>query len=254
MIRKIIKDLITNNEPLFKAYSNLRFIFGSFRYLSSNIKQVGLFWKVKPYTLVSFERLYNVHMLSRLIEENSMKGAFVECGVWKGGCVAIMAHVAKKAGSNRKIWLFDSFEGLPEPTKKDGIEAKIFASKKDSGKLKSIKKVVASISDVNEILSKLKIDRKNIVIRKGWFQDTLPKAKKDIGAISILRLDADWYESTKICLEKLYGLIIPKGYIIIDDYYSWGGCRKAVDEFIAKNNLQIKIRRIDRCAAYFQKP
>jgi O-methyltransferase len=254
MIKKVIKEQINNNEIIFRLYSNLRFFKELLKMDNLAPEKIRLFLKVKPYTMVSLHRLLNVYDLSEKIEKSRLNGAFVECGTWKGGCVAVMAYNAKKAKSNRKIWLFDSFEGLPEPTKNDGQGAWKFANKKKSGSLKSIKKNVASIKDVTRIFSELGIDRKTVIIRKGWFQYTLPQAKKEIGQISVLRLDGDWYESTKICLENLYDKVISKGFIIIDDFWSWEGCKKAVCEFIEKRQLKIKFRKIDNCAVYFQKP
>src|SRR5205814_696228 len=102
----------------------------------------------------------------------------------------------------RTMWMFDSFEGLPDPGPLDGTEAREYAGK-----------VVASERDVLEILSKLGVGGE---IRKGWFESTVPRASGEIGPIAVLRLDGDWYESTKVCLENLYELISPGGLFILD--------------------------------------
>ena len=181
-------------------------------------------------------------------------GAFVETGVWMGGCAGILSYVSKKFAYNNKLYFFDSFQGLPEPTHEDGKDAKTFARGNNRGTLKSIGKVKAEENHIKELLfDKLVIDPSRVNIVKGWFQDTLPVYKKKIGKISILRLDGDWYESTKVALENLYDLVSPGGYVIIDDFYFWDGCRRAVEEFIKNNNLQVDIKRQDASGAYFIK-
>ena len=110
------------------------------------------------------------------------------------------------------------------------------------------------LDDVKEILfRKLRLDERNIVIRKGWFQHTLPQARHEIGPIAVLRLDGDWYESTKCCLENLYDSVVPGGYVILDDYYCWEGCKKAFDEFVAERGLTVELQRIDKAGAFFVK-
>ena len=220
-----------------------------------NTEKLLLFKKVYPFTMSSYQRLSNVYELAESIEKNNIDGAFVECGVWKGGCIAIMAYIAKKFNSGRKIWLFDSFEGLPEPSDKDGMVAKEYAGNRAGGEMATIDKCVGQLEDIKKIFFEiLKIDLKNVEIRKGWFQDTLPLAQQSIGPIAILRLDGDWYESTKCCLENLYENVIIGGYIIIDDYGHWEGARKALEEFFIEKNIKPDLIKIDYTGIYFQKP
>lgn len=220
-----------------------------------DIEKIILFKKIYPYTMVGYKRLSNVYEIAKIIEEKKTKGAFVECGVWKGGCIAAMAFIAQKAGSDRKIWLFDSFEGLPEPTADDGKVAKDYAQNRAGGKLETINKCVGPLEDVKEVFFNiLKINQNNVVIKKGWFQDTLPKEKNYIGTISVLRLDGDWYESTKVCLDNLYNNVIIGGYIILDDYGHWEGAKKALDEFFIEKKISPELIKIDYTGVYFQKP
>lgn len=219
-----------------------------------NIEKLKLLLEVKPYTMVAYPRLSNIYELSELVEKKKMKGCFVECGVWKGGCIAVMAYIAEKHKSNRKIWLFDSFEGLPEPTSIDGDHAKTFAHDKTSGKLSPIDACVSPIEDVKKLLfSILNLNKENIIFQKGWFQNILPKIRNKIGDIAILRLDADWYESTKACLDNLYDNVVEDGYVIIDDYNFWEGSKKATDEFLKKRKLDVNLIKIDRSGVYFEK-
>jgi len=234
-----------------KAYDFLRFFKGMPLKDWLNFKKLGLILKVKPYTMVNYPRLSNIYSSVKLMEKNKMKGAFVECGVWKGGCAAVMALAADRARSGRKVWLFDSFEGLPEPTEKDGTDKDGVSAREHF----RMNKDIAPIEGVEKLLFlKLKLDKENVLIKKGWFKDTLPEAKKATGPIAILRLDADWYESTKCCLENLYDNVIPGGYVILDDYNFHQGCQRATDEFLSDRKLRMNLVKIDDEAVYFQKP
>lgn len=200
--------------------------------------------KVWPYTFIGYTNLCQVYDVIGELERGNIKGSIVEMGCWKGGCGAFMALSVKKHGGQRDVWLFDSFEGLPGFTKEDAAKAKIkdvsIVEKKDI--LKSSPGVFkAEINDAQEIANKLKV-KVNVI--KGWFQNTLPQAKKDIGKIALLRLDADLYESTKYCLEELYDSVSEGGIIIVDDYGSWKGCNKALHEFLAEKN-------INNCLLYY---
>ena len=125
----------------------------------------------------------------------------------------IYLNISKKYHYPNTLYFFDSFEGLPQPSIKDGRDAKIFANGESKGDLKSINKVKAEEGYIKELLfEKLEIDPTKVYIIKGWFQDTLAKNKNKIGKIAILRLDGDWYESTKVALENLYDLVVPGGY------------------------------------------
>ena len=204
--------------------------------------------------MVPYEGLLNVHELATLIEEKKIPGAFVECGVWKGGCSALMAEAAKKGGEGRLTWMFDSFEGLPQPTEIDGAEAKKMARNRIAGEMKPIGELVGTLENTQTILEKFKIDRTKVRIVKGWFQDTLPKNRAGIGPIALLRLDGDWHESTRTCLENLFDQVVPGGYIIIDDYGHWEGCKKAVDAFLSARRLNVELIKAGYAVVYFQKP
>jgi len=251
---KQLKNIVRKNKILFSLANKLIFVKNIPLKDFLNFEKLWLFKKVYPYTMVGYARLSNVYELAHLIEKNKIKGVFVECGVWKGGCAAVMAFVSQKFSFGRKAWLFDSFEGLPEPTAEDGKTAKEYALNKAEGNLKTIDKCVAPLKDVEEIFFKiLKLNKENVVISKGWFQDTLPENKEKIGKIALLRLDGDWYESTKCCLENLYDNVIIGGYIVLDDYGHWEGAEKALDEFFAKRKISPELIKIDYTGVYFQK-
>lgn len=206
--------------------------------------------RLMSHTLVTYERLSSLHNLARTIR---IPGAFVECGVWRGGCAAVMAYFA--AQQKRMTYLFDSFEGLPEPLPIDGKRALRASRGKVSGALHSIGIVEASEEDVKDLLfQRFRLDPQVVVIYKGWFQNILPTVAPTLEPIAILRLDGDWYESTRVCLEHLYDHVVPGGYVIIDDYGEFEGCQKAVDEFFADRGVKVELRYTDNSEVVIQKP
>lgn len=163
---------------------------------------------------------------------NNIEGCIVECGVWRGGMIAgIYEYVTKK----RKCFLFDSFEGLPEVRENDGEAAKIWQKTNDGVGLDNCKAEILFAEKAMELANS-----QNHTIVKGWFDVTLPNIEIS-EPIAILRLDGDWYDSTMVCLENLYPLVAENGIIIIDDYYAWDGCSRAVHDYLSKNNLPLRI-------------
>ena len=146
-----LKKTIRQNKALYSFYRKLKFVRGIPLKDFLNFRKIWLVVTVYPFTMTSYKRLSNVYDLSTLVEKNRLEGSFVECGVWRGGCAAAMAFVSKDAKSGRKTWLFDSFEGLPEPTKEDGTTAKMYSDNKSEGNLKTINKCVGPIEDVKKI-------------------------------------------------------------------------------------------------------
>ena len=202
-------------------------------------------------------------------EKKEIEGDFVECGVWKGGAVGIMAIANKQFGKRpRTLHLFDSFDDICEPDPKvDGEKAlqdiKKFTGKNASeftGTLKALKGIYNShgghgtIDICNNLLvKKIGYDSRKIIYYKGWFQDTLPTNAEGIEKIAILRLDGDWYESIKVCLEYLYDKVQKGGIIVIDDYGYYEGCTKAVDEFLLKRDIKTFLAYSNIGCRYFVK-
>jgi O-methyltransferase len=214
-----------------------------------------LFQSVRNNTMCSIQRLDNMYRLAKSVEEKGLSGAIVECGVWKGGCAGVAASVVKEAGYKRRLHLFDSFEGLPEPTKDDGPEAKSYSGGRADGKLSTTGNCVGTQTDVKDVLfNRLSIDPAQVSFHIGWFQDTVPKDHAEVGPISLLRLDGDWYESTLICLKHLYPQVVSGGYVILDDYGHWEGCRKALEEYQKTERLgALSLVKIDYTGVYFVK-
>lgn len=209
---------------------------------------------VSSHTKNGYPRLANIYDLATDVERRGLGGAFVECGTWKGGTTAIMGAVAHRFGDRRATWYLDSFEGMPQPAPEDGGETEEIAG--DALK--------ASVDDVEKLIfGKLGLPPAHNRIIKGWFEETLPRVKNEIGPIALLRLDADWYEATKLILNELYAQVVPGGWLIFDDYGRWPGCKTAVDEFFAARRLAPKLSFVgnrggvygDRLAPmYFKKP
>lgn len=202
-------------------------------------------------------------------EKKNIGGDFVECGVWKGGAVGIMAIANKQFGkSARNLHLFDAFDDICEADPKVDGEKALQDIKKLTGKnvsefagtLKAVKGVYDShgghgtINICNNLLvKKIGYDTGKIFYHKGWFQETLPTDAERIEKIAILRLDGDWYESIKICLEYLYDKVQKGGIIVIDDYGYYEGCTKAVDEFLLHRGIKTFLSYSNIGCRYFVK-
>jgi hypothetical protein len=211
---------------------------------------------IDNYTMISYERMVTLWQQVRYLDRAGIVGSLVECGTWKGGACGLMALAHKAHGPpTRSIHLFDSFEGLPEPdATQDGNAAVHYASYRASGKLQSINQCVATLEENQHVMKNIADYPEELTIyHVGWFQETLPAAAPQIGGIALLRLDGDWYESTKVCLDILYPQVVSGGIVVIDDYGRWEGARRAVDEFLAYQERCLMLHHIDASGRYFVK-
>jgi len=202
---------------------------------------------VRPYTMTSWERIYAAVQAARYVHENRIEGSIVECGVWRGGSSMAMARtLASLNDQERELFLFDTYEGMPKPSKYDksigGADAKLRFEKTQTGKDRS-NWCEASLEDVKENMGRVEYDAAKIHYIKGKVEETIPGTCPE--QIAILRLDTDWYESTKHELEHLFPKLVPGGVLIIDDYGHWEGARKAVDEYFAVHDIHMLLHRID---------
>ena len=197
---------------------------------------------IPRYSMVSVDRLHSLYRLSLNLAQSGVEGALVECGTWNGGAAAVMARASIRGGIRREIWLFDSFEGLPAPTAEDPpVVHKPYHSGWCTGSPKMAMDALLAEGSHWE----------SIHIVKGWFEETLPKTT--VQPIALLHVDSDWYASVRICLETFYDSVTPDGIIIIDDYGLWGGCRKALDEFLDARGLKDVLKPSGKTAVYFVK-
>lgn len=202
----------------------------------------------RPFTMTSTERMYSLYKAVNYILQNNISGDFVECGVWKGGSALFIAKMlADKNVTDRKVILYDTFEGMSEPTENDkdiAGEAATTLLQNTSIEIQDSIWCYSSFEEVKQNLSLSGLTEENIIMIKGKVENTIP-TQLPTKLISLLRLDTDWYESTKHELNHLYPLLNNNGVLIIDDYGHWDGCRKAVDEYVSANKLSILFNRID---------
>lgn len=188
----------------------------------------------KAYTMTSMLRCYALYQAVKYVIQNDIPGDFVECGVWRGGSAMLIALTAKKLGdTGRKIYLYDTYTGMSEPTDIDVSVAdnKVTAGKRWNKEVRSDRNdwCYAGVADVRNNLKQTGYPEEQFVLVEGKVEDTLPV--KAPSTIALLRLDTDWYESTKHELQHLHPRLSEHGVLIIDDYGSWAGAKKAVDEY-----------------------
>jgi O-methyltransferase len=199
---------------------------------------------VKPWTMTSPEKLFALILATRHVVRHKIPGDVVECGVWRGGSMqAVAKTLLELDATDRDLYLFDTFEGMPPPTpedlRQDGQRAQDMLARttKDNPVW-----AVAGLEDVQDGMSKVGYPQERIHYVPGMVEDTTPGQAPD--QISILRLDTDWYASTKHELEHLYSRLSPGGVLLLDDYGWWQGSRKAVDEFLDLTGERLLLLRM----------
>ena len=202
----------------------------------------SLYRQVRTHTMCGNARLRGLHRALRYVVSRDIPGDVVECGAARGGSAALMALTLRQLKSQRKIWVFDTFEGLPAPTPQDpDFElADLFTGT-----------CVGTLDEVRGLFKRLGV-ADNVAFVKGLFQETLPVTP--VSTIAVLHIDGDWYESVKTCLECFYDKVVPGGVIQLDDYGYWEGARKAVREFLDQRKIEVPLQRLDYSGRFFIKP
>lgn len=201
----------------------------------------NIYPRVRQHTLLRYETLRSLYEATRRVVKCGIRGSAVECGVARGGSAAVIATALSEADPTRQVLLFDTFEGLPTPTRDNpDFERAVHLTGKCRGELE----------EVDDLFQRLGL--RNYRLIKGMFQDTLSDA--NTGDIAILHLDGDWYESTKTCLENLWDRVCDGGIVQIDDYGEWQGCKKAVDEFFGERGINVQLQYVDPAARKLIKP
>ncbi len=199
---------------------------------------------VEPFTMTSPERIVSLIGAVEYIERVSIPGDIVECGVWRGGSMMAVAHALLRLQKIRRLYLFDTFEGMPPPTNADtnfrGDKASELLKKSDHAAWIWAE---AQIDEVRRNMEQTGYPQDKVTYVKGKVEDTIPAQAP--AQIALLRLDTDWYESTKHELIHLYPRLSTGGVLIIDDYGHWQGARRAVDEYIEENKLRLLLCRVD---------
>jgi hypothetical protein len=202
----------------------------------------SLYRQVRGNTMCSATRLRALYQGVKYVVKNQVEGDFVECGCARGGSAALMALTLARLGQRRKLWLFDTFEGLPAPTSDDpDFEIARLLIGKCRGQIEEVRAFFHELEAAE-----------GVEFVKGLFRDTLPLS--GIDRIALLHIDGDWYESVRVCLEDLYDKVVPGGIIQFDDYGYWKGARKAVDEFMAQRGIALPLKRLDYSGRTLLKP
>jgi O-methyltransferase len=214
-------------------------------YPDFDTETLNLLRRVLPYTMTSPARIVAVCAAVRYVEANGIPGAFVECGVWKGGSSMAAALTFK---SPRPLYLFDTFEGMTAPGAHDrhggtGRPASTLFHNAPNG---ATIHCYSPLEEVRRNMGATGYPASDIRYIKGRVEDTLPAAAPE--QIAVLRLDTDWYESTRHELQQLYPRLSPGGVLIIDDYGYWTGARKAVDEYLGNSLFLSRIDNTGRIA------
>ncbi len=200
---------------------------------------------IRPLTLVTNGCLVSLARQVEAVVSEGIPGDLVECGVWKGGSAFLMADRLRRLGvTDRKVWMFDSFQGMPPAAEIDGERANAWAQ--DVTGPRYFDNLRVPVDAVRDTAARLGLESR-VELVPGWFEDTLPETRDKIGPIAILRIDSDWYSSVRCCLENLYDLVVPGGLVVFDDYYAYDGCASAVHEFLHTRALPQRIDK-DGCA------
>lgn len=199
--------------------------------------------EVKAFTLTDKWRVLALILSVQHIVKHNLPGCIVECGVWRGGSMMAIARALLNRGiMDRKLYLFDTFQGMPAPCEKDRhfdddvraqYEAAQFSNREGSSWC------YAPLEEVRRNLESTGYPTENLHFIPGKVEDTLPVT--DVPEIAMLRLDTDFYESTKAEMEYLYPKLTSGGILLLDDYYNWLGSKDAVDEYIAEHNIPIML-------------
>ena len=231
LINSVYQDRATDpwSQPVFDALKRDR----------------GLDWPQQAMTMIGRVRLRSLRECCELVLRELVPGDFVETGIWRGGaCIMMAAVLAAYGETDRTVWGFDSFQGLPPPNEVE--------YPKDRGdQLHRFPQLAVSIECVVENFRRMGLWSEQVRLVKGWFKDTVPAAK--VEKIAVLRLDGDLYESTIQVLEGFYPKLSPGGFCIIDDYGAMLSCRAAVEDYRRDHGVMEPIVNIDGKGVFWRK-
>ncbi|MBP1817718.1 O-methyltransferase [Mycobacterium sp. OAE908] len=205
----------------------------------------GRDWPRLAHTMIGRKRMENLRFCMEDVLANDVPGDFIETGVWRGGaCIFMRGILAARGVTDRRVWVADSFAGLPPPN-----AAKYPADAR--GKLYDCAELAVPLETVKATFERYGLLDDNVRFLKGWFKDTLPSAP--IERLAVARLDGDMYESTIDALTNLYPKLSPGGYLIVDDYGAVRACRRAVADYRAEYGIEDPIVAIDSSGVFWQK-
>lgn len=242
LLKRSLTNTIFRDEPDANQDKTARYV----------AEAITHYQKSSAVSMLPLTRLDNLQFCITDVVERGVAGDLVETGVWRGGATIFMRAMLKLFDvTDRSVWVADSFEGLPEPdAKKFPLEAQAF---KSAAMTKYYKQFAVSVEEVRRNFEAYGMLDDQVKFLKGWFKNTLPLAP--IKSIAVLRLDGDYYESTRDALTNLYKKVSVGGYVIVDDYGedSWTYCRKAVDEFRLEHGITDSMIRVDKPCVFWRK-
>ncbi len=217
-------------------------------------EELEILKKIQKFSMCSISNHWAILQSMKYISSNKVEGDLVEAGVFKGGNLMLLNYFNKKLNMSKKIYAYDTFEGMPDENKDYDFDLKNKSAHESRKEYKNNDWCLASLDEVKMNLEKFDTNyEKNFIFVKGKVEDTLNEKKNIPDKISLLRLDTDFYDSTKKELEVLYPRLQKKGILIIDDYGHWKGSKKAVDDYF-KNDLDFKfLHRIDYASRLYIK-
>jgi hypothetical protein len=236
----VIKQIISGISGALGAV-NLELV--RHRKFTEEDRQQGKIWPGYADTMVGMKRLENLQYCVETVINDGIEGDLIETGVWRGGsCIFMRAILAAYGDETRKVYVADSFEGLPKPDPKHPA---------DKGDKHYIQDVLAiSQEEVEENFIKYGLLDEQVVFLKGWFKDTLPTLESE--KLAVIRLDGDMYSSTMDAFNNLYHKLQPGGFCIIDDY-ALPNCKAAVDTFRQENGIASELQEIDWTGRFWRK-
>lgn len=207
----------------------------------SDDRLYGRDWPHSAHTMIGLKRMNNLHESLDYVRENNIQGDFIETGVWRGGASIFAKKYFDLYGMNRKVFVADSFKGLPPPQVQE-----------DAGDPHhTIDFLRVSLVDVQNNFKLYGALDENVIFLEGWFEDTLPN-NTSIGELSVLRMDGDMYKSTMDVFDSCYHKVVKGGRVIIDDYCI-PNCKNAVHKFREVNSFTEEITVIDQCGIFWTK-
>ncbi|MGD1282449.1 TylF/MycF/NovP-related O-methyltransferase [Mycobacterium seoulense] len=226
--------------------STRKFMLVRKRPFNPHTRGLGLDWPADALTMIGMQRLTSLQHCVETVLNEDIPGDLIECGVWRGGASILMRAVLAASGDEkRRVWLADSFEGVPPPDTAHYEADRGIRLHRAAGVL------AVSEAQVRANFERYGLLDDQVRFLPGWFKDTLQDAPID--RISVLRLDGDLYESTIQCLDALYPRLSPRGFCIIDDYHPIEACRQAVTDYRAKHGITSEIVEIDGTGVLWRK-
>ena len=248
LIKRALGDFLYDSDAarqhLFHPYTYTRLQTGEKITLKDYeaLKAEGLIDSQKAHTLIGLKRMDQLQAAIEVLEQENIQGDLLEAGVLRGGaCVLMRAVLSAMQNTQRTVWVADSFQGFPEAElKAHGIENPA-----------QFNQQAASLEEVKTLFARYQLLDNQVRFLPGFFEETLPTAP--VKALALLRLDSDFYASTACTLKHLYPRVVTGGFVIIDDYYIFEGCRQAVREYRKTHDIRTPLTRIDAAAVFWRK-